>query len=145
MRTILLVLCLLLPMPAFSASWLKHCRAGDVTTAINPGEYICNDPTANDDDTPILAIGGCPETEWFLHTDKDGDATLCTVDWTLQTCPPGAQDLSATARDNACANSTNVLSGNDSEPNLAGLFLRAIGDGAGANAGDCRIVVRCPR
>ena len=135
---------LLLAGMASAAPWLKSCRSGSETTGLSPGEYACAFPTTNADDTTILSAGNCENVDCQLFDDFDGDATACTVAWTLQQCPSANGTMSATVEDAACASSSNVLgAGDDAEVNLAAQFLRFIGDGAGAEATSCKILCKC--
>lgn len=135
----------LLALPASAGDWTKNCASSIVTTQIEPGQTVCYDPTSSNDDSAIIAIGRCENTDWFLFDDKDGDGTVCTVTWEVELCPDSDANLSASAEDNACeiAAGTVALSGDDVESNIAGVFARVKGDGTGSNADDCRILLKC--
>lgn len=135
----------LLPSMGWASDWSKSCDSTRTTTALQPGEFACYDPTANDDDSTILSVGNCENVDYFLFDDKDGDATVCTVAWEIEGCPVSNKTLSAAAEDLACEilSGTAALSGDDVESNIAGIYVRLKGDAAGSNAGDCRIMAKC--
>lgn len=121
------------------------CDSTPAKRTMNPGEVFCYDPTASTDDSSILSVLNCESYDLLLFDDKDGDATVCTVAWQLQLCPSAQGSLTAAAEDLACAAAAGVaaMSGDDAEVNLAGIFIRVRGDGIGANAADCRLLVKC--
>lgn len=145
-RALWITLALLIAIPASAQVWKRSC--GETTvTGITGGQFACFDPTANTDDSPILAVGGCERTNISSHSDKDGDGTVCTVDYTIQACPDDAGTLDdATKRDNACAlvQGTSTLSGNSQESAIAaGPYLRVQASETGTNSADCRIIAHC--
>lgn len=147
MRVFAFLLTLALVSPALAADWLQNCQASRTTTSVGPSGFVCFDPAANTDDSPILSVGQCSYTSWAYFQDKDGDATDCTVSFTIQKCPTG--DLDATAADNGCEDvniTTPTLSStNTGEGGVAvgSPFMRLKAGDAGDNAGDCRILVAC--
>lgn len=145
---VLLVACIFLPASVWAATiaWTESCRTSKPTTALSPGEYACLDPTANDDVSTILGVGICENIDVFHFDDKNGDATVSTTTWEIEGCPFGeSQSQTAAGRNAACEilSGTAALSGDDVESNLAGIFIRVKGDGAGANPEDSRIMVKC--
>lgn len=137
---------LLLPLQALAGSWDLNCDGSTKTgeLALNPGDVACYTPTSNTDDSPLVSVSDCENTDWFLFDDYDGDATVCTVAWEIELCPQNT--LSGATEDAACeiAEGTSALSGDSVESNIAvAIWARVKGDGAGANASSCRIQVKC--
>lgn len=145
MRTLAFILTLALASPAFAADWLQNCTSNRTTTSVTQGGFVCFDPAANTDDSPILSVGQCDYTNWSYFDDKNGDATDCTVAFTIQGCPDAT--LIGSAADSGCEDleGISVLSStNRFEAGIAsGPWLRAQAGEAGVNAGDCRIIVTC--
>ena len=80
---------LLVASQAFAGSWDLNCD-GSVTTGqiqLTPGQVACYDPSSNSDDSPLVALSDCENTDWFLFDDEDGDGTVCTVAWDVELCP----------------------------------------------------------
>lgn len=145
MKLTLIAMLLLIPSLAWATDWKRGCGSVS-TTILQPGEFACLDPTANSDDSTILNVANCENVDYFLFDDKDGDSTVCTVAWSIEGCPFGEDPAqSAAGRDAACVllPGTAALSGDAVESNIAGIYIRATGDGAGANAGDCRLMAKC--
>lgn len=138
-------LCFFAPLSASAQAWWLNCNSDISRVHIGPGEWVCFDPSANTDESPIVDVSGCENVDYFLFDDKDGDATVCTVTWEIEACPVKNSEVSASATDAACEilAGTAALSGDDAESNIAGIFIRVKGDGAGSNAGDCRIMAKC--
>lgn len=136
-----------LAVTAETGSWTKNCQAGATTKNVMPGTFACYTPaagSATDAASPILTVSNCENFDAFLHDDFDGDAVACTVTWQLQMCPPVTL-ANDTAKNNACNTLPGVaaMTGDDAKSNLAGIYIRVVGGGAGANIDSCRVVVKC--
>lgn len=130
-----------------TANWTGSCQTGSTVKSLHGGGFACYTPASGastSSASPILDLNSCENVDFFLFDDRDGDATACTVTWTIQMCPPDTL-ANDTARDNACNTlpGTAALTGDDVESNLAPGFLRIVGGGAGANIDSCRIIVHC--
>jgi hypothetical protein len=135
--------------PAQTATWTRGCQAGSTASVLSGGTYACYTPASGADDesaSPILDVSQCENIDIFLFDDFDGDATACTVTWTIESCPPGSGALATDALKNAACNTlpgTASLTGDDVESNLAAHLVRVHGDNAGAAINSCRIVLKC--
>jgi hypothetical protein len=138
-----------LAQPAQVGTWARACQPGSIANSVQGGSWVCYTPAAGasvESASPILDLSGCENVDLFMWDDFDGDATVCTVSWDIESCPPGANALTTDALKNAACNTlpgTAALSGDDVESNLAALFLRVHGLAAGANIDSCRIAVKC--
>lgn len=136
--------------PAQVGSWRRACEtAGSGAGSLSGGEYACYSPAAGaslESASPILNLNQCENVDIFLWDDYQGDGTVCTVTWDIETCPAGAADLATDGIKNlACTTLPGIttLSGDDVESNLAASFLRVHGLAAGANIDSCQIIVKC--
>lgn len=130
-----------------TGNWQGGCQTGSAVKSLHGGGWACYQPASGastSSASPILDLNSCENFDIFLFDDQDGDATACTVTWTIQACPPSTL-ANDTARDNACNTllGTAAMTGDDVESNLAPGFMRVVGGGAGANIDSCRIVVHC--
>jgi hypothetical protein len=93
-----IALLVMLPMSAGAGSWLKNCRSGATTTALQIGDAACYQPASNSDDSVLINVDACENfsLRWFL--DRNGDTTASTVTPTVRSCPMGL----AAANSNAC-------------------------------------------
>ena len=95
MRTILILCLALLAGPAAAADWLLFCRTGSPVTALKPGEWACNRPTAIDNDTPALGVALCENHDILYHLDVNGDATASSATVAMRSCPTATADADA--------------------------------------------------
>lgn len=116
---------------------------------LSSGRYACYAPAASSDDeiaSPLANVSSCTSVDVELHDDKNGDATVCTVPWIIQRCPP-QQLLTDTIKNLACAQllGTGTLSGDDVESNLMAPAggVRVHGNNSGSNIEDCLLVLTC--
>lgn len=136
-------------VPAQTSSWTKNCQTGSTTKQVTPGTTACYSSTGAglEAASPVLDATNCENVDIFMFDDFDGDgASVCTVVYEVQMCPPGANELATDALKNAaCVQlpGTTDLTGDDVESDFAAHFLRVVGQGAGANPTACRIVVKC--
>ena len=137
---------------AQTGTWQRGCQSGSAfaTKNLTPGEYACYTPasgTATDAATPILGVSSCENVDVSMMDDYNGTGSACTVTWTVQECGPW--DLSVLTTDAlknaACgtAEGVSALSGDSKRSDLALLYTRMVGGGAGANITSCRIFVKC--
>lgn len=135
-------------VPAQVGNWTESCGSR-TTTGISGGQWACYTPAAAADlesASPILSVMGCENFDVALHDDFDGDATVCSVTWDIELCPPNPTTLTTDALRNAACTTlpgTAALSADDVESNLAAFFIRVHGLAAGLNIDSCRIVVKC--
>lgn len=138
-----------LAAPAQESSWTRGCQSGQTTKNLVGGAYACYSSTSAglEPSSPILYVGDCDNVDVFMWDDPDGDgASICTVTWAIQGCPPGGSALASDALKNAACNTlTGVanLNGDDVRGNLAAEYIRVVGQGAGANPTQCQILVKC--
>jgi len=136
-------------VPAQVGSWTRGCQAGSVVRNLEGGSWACYTPAAgasNESATPVLDVSDCENVDLFSWDDFDGDGTVCTVTWDIETCAPGAGSLATDALKNAACTTlpgAAALTADDVESNLAASQLRIHGLAAGVNIDSCRIVVKC--
>lgn len=136
-------------VPAQTSSWTKNCQSGQTTKNVQPGNVACYSSTGAglEAASPIIDVTNCENVDFFMFDDFDGDgASICTVVYEIQMCPPGANELATDALKNAACTQlpgTTDLTGDDVEANFAAQFIRVVGQGAGANPTACRIVLKC--
>ena len=144
----------LLAVTAQAGKWTRGCQSASTISAVHGGEWACYTPAtgaATDSASPILDVSQCDNIDVFLSDDHTGAGATCSVTWGMDQCPAGAAALASDALKNvACAALPGfttldgaLTNGVDVESNLAGMFVRVRGGGAGANITSCQIMVKC--
>lgn len=97
MRHLLFVLILSFAIPAGAADWLLFGDSSRVVTALRSGQWASYTPVDATDDSLVLDMGGCENSDLLYFNDTDGNGTAGTVTVTPRQCPQGV-----TASADAC-------------------------------------------
>jgi hypothetical protein len=140
MRAVILALVLLFPGVALG-DWQKFCTSTTppvgrpVAGSIQPGEWVCHDPQAGEDPSP-LNIAACENVDIFWYDDLSGAATS-TATVVLYTCPFSSSNTTTCQP----LNGGTTLSATNTEVfGAAGIWLYA---DVTADSNDPRLIVRC--